>query len=301
MSGPDTSLPWVQQARRQPALLRTRYHSATLTLGRLRHEGEEELVLQSARQDAQLAIFHVGPPPLHHLSNGPGRLAEIFHAPDAFNLTDLNAAPSCRIVGPFESLHLHIPRAALDDLADEADLPRVEALRTPEGWHTRDPIVDGMRPALLAALQRPAEVSQLLVDHLLLGLCAHLVQRYGGLAQPVRLRAGGLAPWQLRLARDFMAENIGRDLSLAEIARQCRLSVAHFSRAFKASTGTTPHGYLQACRVARARQLLARPDLTLAEIALACGFADQSHFTRVFAREAGETPGQWRRLQRQAA
>ncbi|WP_439594677.1 helix-turn-helix domain-containing protein [Falsiroseomonas sp.] len=301
MHGRDTSLSWVKQGRRPEALFRTRYHNATLTLGRLRQEEEGEVVLQSFRHDAHLAIMHVGPAPRNHISTGPGRMAEVFHAADAFNLTDLNAAPSCRIIGRFDSLHLHIPRAALDDLADEAEVPLIRALRTPDGWNTQDPIVDGLRPLMLAALERPEEASQLLIDHLVLGLCAHLVQRYGGMPEPGRLRGGGLAPWQLRLARELIAENIAEAPSLAEIARQCRLSVAHFSRAFKASTGTTPHGYLQACRVARARQMLARPELTLAEIALACGFADQSHFTRVFARQEGETPGLWRRQQRRAA
>ena len=79
------------------------------------------------------------------------------------------------------------------------------------------------------------------------------------------------------------------------LAEECGLSPRHFARAFRQSTGVPPHRWLMRHRVQRAKELLRRQALSLADIALRCGFADQSHFTRVFSREVGFSPGQWRR------
>ena len=75
----------------------------------------------------------------------------------------------------------------------------------------------------------------------------------------------------------------------------CGLSRSYFIEAFRETTGQTPYQWVQAQRLARAQALLVQPGLSLAAIALACGFADQSHFTRVFTRHMGMPPGTWRR------
>jgi AraC family transcriptional regulator len=73
--------------------------------------------------------------------------------------------------------------------------------------------------------------------------------------------------------------------------------VTHFARAFRQSIGASPHQWLLARRIDKAMSLLAGSDLTLAQIALACGFSDQSHLTRVFKVAVGTSPGRWRRSQ----
>jgi AraC-like DNA-binding protein len=73
------------------------------------------------------------------------------------------------------------------------------------------------------------------------------------------------------------------------------LSAKHFARAFRQSTGVPPHRWLIEKRIERAKALLLGGGLSLAEIALACGFADQSHFTAAFRRGTGITPGAYRR------
>jgi AraC family transcriptional regulator len=108
----------------------------------------------------------------------------------------------------------------------------------------------------------------------------------------------GLAAWQLQRARDLINVNLAHDLSIAEIAHECGLSSGYFARAFKRSTGVPPYQWLNKTRVERAKELLKDPRCELAEIALLCGFVDQSHFTRVFSRSEGYSPGRWRRLQR---
>ena len=107
---------------------------------------------------------------------------------------------------------------------------------------------------------------------------------------------GGLAPWQERRAKELMSTHLGREISLAFVAGECKLSVSHFARSFKQCTGKPPHRWLLENRVEKAKELLIDAELPLAEIALECGFSDQSHFTRVFSRIAGTSPGTWQRL-----
>jgi AraC-like DNA-binding protein len=108
---------------------------------------------------------------------------------------------------------------------------------------------------------------------------------------------GGLAPWQLRRAEALMSENLSVQVSLGKVAEECGLSVRHLARAFRQSTGVPPHRWLLDRRVERAKELLPNSKLSLSDIALACGFGDQSHFTRTFTAAVRLSPGVWRRLQ----
>jgi AraC-like DNA-binding protein len=116
-------------------------------------------------------------------------------------------------------------------------------------------------------------------------------------ARPIH---GGLAPWQERRAKELLSANLDGNVSLTEVARECGLSISHFSRAFRQSTGMAPHRWLIQRRVEAAKELLRdASSLTLLDIALRCGFANQSHFTRTFAGVVGSSPGSWRRQVRQ--
>ena len=108
---------------------------------------------------------------------------------------------------------------------------------------------------------------------------------------------GGLAPWQLRRAEALMRENLSLQVPLGQVAQECGLSVRHLTRAFRQSTGVPPHRWLLDRRVERAKELLPNSALTLSDVALACGFGDQSHFTRTFTAAVRLSPGVWRRLQ----
>ena len=111
----------------------------------------------------------------------------------------------------------------------------------------------------------------------------------------LRLVRGGLAPWQMRRTAQVLNERLGSKVTLARLAGECGVSVAHFGRAFRQTTGRTPHRWLVEQRVEHAKRLLVTSALPLAEIAAICGFADQSHFTRVFSQLVGSGPGAWRR------
>ncbi|WP_148669155.1 helix-turn-helix domain-containing protein [Burkholderia pyrrocinia] len=137
--------------------------------------------------------------------------------------------------------------------------------------------------------------SEDLTRHLVLALREHVIRTYGR-ARDSRPPRGALAPWQLRRAQDYMSTHLNEDICVGHVAAQCDLSVNHFVRAFRESVGTTPHRWLMSQRLAAAMALMRDARNSIAEIAGTCGFADQSHFTRVFSARFGMPPGQWRRV-----
>ena len=141
------------------------------------------------------------------------------------------------------------------------------------------------------ALRRPDETNQLFIDHMMLAFTAHVAQAYGGLRRITEPPRGGLAPWQAKRACERLEADLGGKLPLEHIAAEFGLSVSHFSRAFRISTGLPPHQWLLRQRVRAAKQLMTVRDLPLSEIAISAGFANQSHFTRVFSDRGRRQPG----------
>ena len=109
---------------------------------------------------------------------------------------------------------------------------------------------------------------------------------------------GGLPPGVLKRVHEYIEAHLEDRPSLEKLAATAGLSVFHFARAFKQSQGMTPHSYVLHRRVARAQELLSATDLSLSQIALVSGFADQSHFTRHFRQRVGVPPSSFRRSQR---
>jgi AraC family transcriptional regulator len=210
-------------------------------------------------------------------------------------LYDLKRDPRYVIDKPFHSLFFYLPRSALDSVAEQSGAPRIGELGCELGIGHDDAVIRHIGASFLEGLGRPDETNQLFVDHMMLALTAHVAQTYGGLRRSAELARGGLAPWQAKRACERLESDLGGKLSLHQIATEFDLSVSHFSRAFRISTGLPPHQWLLRQRVNAAKQLMTVRDLPLSEIAMSAGFANQSHFTRVFSAVVGVSPGVWRR------
>lgn len=209
---------------------------------------------------------------------------------------DLQRDPAAMVDGPLHTMMWFVPRAALDALADEAHVPYIENLRFDPCVGVADNTIRQISLSLLPALRTPERVSRLFTDYVALALAAHAAQTYGGMQTLHRPVKGGLAPWQERRAKEMLAADLAGDTPLSRIAEACGLSVSHFSRAFHKSAGMPPHAWLLQARVDRAKTLLRQRERDISEIALTCGFADHSHFTRVFRSRVGVAPATWRRL-----
>ncbi len=177
---------------------------------------------------------------------------------------------------------------------EEFGHPRIDADGT-----IYDPTVSSLASALLVAHDTPDSANLWLTDSVARILHIYYSRTYGKLRER-RFRHSSLAPWQERRAKELMAEDLSRDISIKDLARECEISPSHFCRAFSQSTGLSPRQWLLATRVERARDLLTDTKIPLAEVAVACGFFDQSHLTKIFARAIGTTPGAWRRSHRTA-
>ena len=120
----------------------------------------------------------------------------------------------------------------------------------------------------------------------------HLLVRHAGVEQPRPIHnRGGLSAVAKRRVLELIDAELDARLTVEMLSREVGLSAAHFARAFKETMGRAPHQYLLALRLERARRLLETTEASLSDIAQRAGFADQAHFTRLFKRAFGTTPG----------
>ena len=209
-------------------------------------------------------------------------------------IRDLRRDPRSMTAGPFHSVLWFLPRASLNAVADEANAPRIDELPMEPCVGAADDVIQRLSASMLRALKAPEQANRLFTDHVAMALASHVAYAYGRqhLTRPNR---GGLAPWQAKRAKEIILHDLSGNTSVSEIASACGLSVSHFSRSFRITTGFAPHAWLLRARVERAMALLRQRNVAVSDVAAACGFANQSHFGRVFARQIGMSPNAWRR------
>lgn len=241
--------------------------------------------------EAYSVITQLEPFEHHHLWRDGKLIYDGGHDVGTLSITDLRDLWRCHHRSSFDNIRFNVPRQALSEFSYAAGCPRFDGLDSRQGQF--DSVVQGLAIALLPALNEPKHASTLFIDHILLALQSHLLTWYGGLNLPA-IHRGGLSSRQLNLATSFLAAAANDRVGISEIADQCGLSTSYFIRAFKKSTGRTPHRWLLEHKIEMAKQMLLGT-ATIAEIAVACGFADQSHLTRIFTSIHGISPGSWRR------
>lgn len=201
----------------------------------------------------------------------------------------------CSLPDTVSTLSFHFAASAFDLIADRSGLQWSGTLGCGSEEILVDPTVMAFGLSVLPNLMTWAPASDVLIGSTALALLTHVGVRHGGLSPQARPSRGGLAPWQARRAMEMMSSRLDSEFNVSEVAHECGLSASHFSRAFRNSVGEAPYSWFVRRRLDVAKDLLANADLALAEVALSCGFADQSHFTRTFTRQMGTSPGLWRR------
>jgi AraC family transcriptional regulator len=105
---------------------------------------------------------------------------------------------------------------------------------------------------------------------------------------------GGLSRLRLNRVLEYINANLSEKLELGVLAEVADLNLYHFARAFKQSTGESPHQYVLRRRIEQAKEFLRRPEASVIEASARMGFVDQSHFSKVFRRIVGVAPSEYR-------
>ena len=246
------------------------------------------------RQDAFVVGVQLKPYPFHELKYA-GKAIPVYDVrPGDTLFADLRAVDGVHTNVPFHSLQFFFSRSFLNELADDLEAPPIEGIQTKPGVPVRDALIARMGRKVRPALAMPHEVNELYASHCMLALGIYVCATYGGLRTGKRL-LGGLSAWQERAVKEMIEAHLDGSIALEQLAAICGLSASRFAHAFKRSVGVAPHQWLLQRRIERTKALLKHSAQTLADIALSCGFADQSHFTRVFRRAVGASPGTWKR------
>jgi len=192
-----------------------------------------------------------------------------------------------------EMLRVQLDLSALERLAPEHD--PVMGQRVAQQSAIEDPALASLMRLMEADVAAGCPTGKLYGEALSLALAVHVAGRYstGPIETPPR---DGLARPVLTRVLDYICANLGRDLTITELAAVANMSPHHFCLRFKNSVGVAPHQWVVRTRVREAERLLRARSVSVAQMALTLGFATQSHFTDVFRRLTGTTPKRYQRL-----
>lgn len=206
-----------------------------------------------------------------------------------------------RLASLLETVHVYVRKAVIEEVSLDMVKGDPSSIEIPWEILDSDPCLRGLLDTAAGALDDYGIASELFSDYLARAIASHLVRRYsdGKLRTSTSYNiSGGFLSAAVSAAIDYMNEHIDQPISLQDIARAGNRSPSHVARMFRTELGQPPHRYLITLRLERARRLLEKTNISIAEIAFDCGFAHQEHLTRLFRREFSSTPAAYRRSMR---
>jgi AraC family transcriptional regulator len=213
--------------------------------------------------------------------------------PGTLLVTSPGVSARCIFKGPSDALHLHVPNDLVAECAREMPCRQATSLCS-EAAPTRDPMVERLGRALLAAEDLGGSFGRLYVDCIGTAIIARLLDWASRAASSERPKASELVRWRLKRAIDYVEAHLAEPVSLADVASAAGLTRMHFAAQFRAATGLRPHEYLLRRRIERAQEMLIETAMPVVDVALSVGFQTQSHFTSVFKNFVGQPPHAWR-------
>jgi AraC family transcriptional regulator len=194
---------------------------------------------------------------------------------------------------PLSVLQLYLPHTTLNRVAQEAGTTApgdlVERTAHP------DPITSRLLLSAADALEGCAALDALFRHQLTDLLATRLLAAHAGIPATIQPVMGGLSPKVLGRAIERLRSDSDADVSLAALASEAGLSRFHFCRAFKESTGLSPHAWLRQYRLEQAMNMLRDTNASVVSVAAALGYSSQTAFAAAFRKLTGETPSDWRR------
>lgn len=207
--------------------------------------------------------------------------------PGCFDLFPARSSVSCVDRGTSVFLSVGLDHALVQSTAFELGINPERISFRPQ-LTCRDPQIEHLLWALKAEVETDEPCGRLYVEGVGVALASHLIRRWS--SKFPKALSGGLPPRTLRRVLAYVTDRLADNVSLGDIAAEARLSPSHFALLFKRSIGVSVHRYVMRRRVQRAAELLTHTNEPLGEIALQCGFANQSHMTSAIRRLLGTTP-----------
>jgi AraC family transcriptional regulator len=242
---------------------------------------------------AHVLILRTGSPSvIEWRSNGRDRRVEL--APGSVSLLPAGLRQAATVFRPLPGVGsiLQIQPAFFNrGIGEIARSGKVELIRSMD-------LNDGQISRLMESLREDTAAGSpsgsLFAESVAMALSAHIAQRYSTLTTKLEPYRGGLSRSRLNRVLEYINANLNDKLELGVLAEVVGLNLYHFARAFKQSTGETPHQYVLRRRIERAKEFLRYSQLPVIEASARTGFVDQSHFSKVFRRIVGVAPSEYR-------
>ena len=229
-----------------------------------------------------------------------GRWRHDRHTPGSITVRRTDEVSVCRFPKPkdadYRAALIYIPVGQLISAAEHyrrlgqrLEVPQFNAIG-------RDPALAQMGLSLFDAMTHGAD--DLYAETAAAWIAVHLLNRYTRHMNSEDRRSGGILT-DARLARviEFMSCHFAEPLTLERLAAEACISKFHFVRLFRERVGQSPHRYLAELRLDAAQRMLISSELSIAEIALECGYSTATHFSTSFARRFGMSPTSFRMRQ----
>ncbi|WP_426492689.1 helix-turn-helix domain-containing protein [Hymenobacter sp. 102] len=254
----------------------------------------EAMTLPAHAHEQHLVLIHQGNEPIIN-SRQTGPRLEV----DQFRSGDVGIYPGGEYGafgwdGPVDIVQVNLDAAALETRARrDLDL-RYFSLH--ERFRCEDGLLAQVGVSLLTAASQPHALGQLYAESLITAFSYHLIQHYASFERRLAGKAvAGLPAAVLARLDDYLEAHAEQPVRLEVLAELANLSVFHFARRFKHTTGRSPYQYVLEWKIRRARELLRAGALPVAAIGDALGFASPAHFAAAFKRAVGQSPQAYQR------
>lgn len=199
---------------------------------------------------------------------------------------------------PVDATHIYLPYDALADVAAEVFEQDIADIELHDILGADDTVLTDAATHLANETRVGGLGGRLYVEALRCQISVHIIRNYATVSFREHGSSGGLSRAECKMVVEFIEENVGRSISLAELAGLLQLSIYHFSRKFHREFGCPPYTYVLQRRLEHAKRQLRRSNDALKIVAANSGFADQSHMTRLFRRVLNVTPAEYRAASR---
>ncbi|PKG39039.1 helix-turn-helix domain-containing protein [Psychromonas sp. Urea-02u-13] len=267
-----------------------RQTSLTESLSWAHYQNEHDRLYYANKQQHTLSLYLSGGYETHRTDVSAG-----FGAPGKFCLMPKDSESHWQLGQTQQFMHLYFTDDYLKQLALKVFDIDPRMLQLPELTFTNDVATEALFRHCMATSDWAND--HLAMEQVTNTILVSMLQNMGITRTTAPIK-GGLSPKVATLVCDFMQANFHRQIYLAELATLAQLSEYHFCRMFKQSHAQTPQAYLLAIRIEQVKLRLCAKLESVSEIALQCGFANQSHMGRYFKKLVGISPSQYRSLSR---